>query len=92
MRGHGDPSGETHLGSSLKNLGNDGSNLIFTCAALEEGHRSPSDKSNDRGHCLNLEGLCDRWSLVDVHLDELEGTRMLTRYLFKQRQRRLLFM
>ena len=79
LGGHGDASRDPHLGGGLENLGDDGDYLFLAGAALEERNRAPADERDDRGHRLNLKRLGDLGSLVDIHLDELEGTRVLAR-------------
>ena len=91
LGGHGDASRDAHLGGGLENLGDDGDHLVLAGAALEERNRAPADERDDSGHRLDLERLGDLGGLVDIHLDELEGTRVLARDILQHGQRRLRF-
>ena len=86
-----DARGDAHLRRSLEQLRDDREDLLLGRSTLEERHRATTDESNDRGNGLDLEGLGNGRSLVNVHLNELEGTRMLARDLLKHGQRGLRF-
>ena len=89
FRGHGDACRDAHLRGGLEHLRHDGKHLFLRGSALEQRNGTPADEGDDRGHALDLECLGDRGSMVDVDLDQLERSGVLTGDLLEHGQRRL---